>query len=65
MKFVTSELILHAILQCIITLIIMFLMMNAFNEMNVTVELYQYEQIALILKCMNASINIIRNYKLK
>ena len=65
MKFITSELILHAVLQCIATLTMMFLMMNTFNEMNVAVELYQHEQTALILKCMNVSINTIRNYKSK
>jgi len=64
-KSVTFELILHAVLQCTATLTMMFLMMNAFNEMNVAVELYQYEQTALILKCMNALINMIRNYKSK
>ncbi len=40
MKFITSELILHAVLQCTTTLTMMFLMMNTFNEMNVAVELY-------------------------
>jgi len=65
MKSVTSELILHAVLQCTATLTMMFSMMNAFNEMNVAVELYQHEQTALILKCMNALINTIRNYESK
>jgi len=64
-KFVTSELILHAVLQCTATLTMMFLTMNAFNEMNVAVELYQHEQTALILRCTNALINTIRNYKSK
>ena len=65
MKSVTFELILHAVLQCTAILIMMFLMMNAFNEMNVAVKLYQHEQTVLILKCMNALINMIRNYKSK
>jgi len=64
-KSVTSELILRAVLQCTTTLTMTFLTMNAFNEMNVTVELYQHKQTALILRCMNASINTIRNYKSK
>ncbi len=65
MKSVTSELILRAVLQCTATLTMTFLMMNAFNEMNVAVELYQHEQTALILRCTNALINMIRNYKSK
>jgi len=65
MKSVTSELILHAVLQCTATLTMTFSMMNAFNEMNVAVELYQHEQTALILRCMNISINTIRNYESK
>ena len=64
-KSVTSELILRVVLQCTATLTMMFSMMNAFNEMNVAVELYQHEQTALILKYMNALINTIRNYKSK
>ena len=64
-KSVTSELILRAVLQCTATLTMTFSMINTFNKMNVAVELYQHEQTALILKCMNASINMIRNYKLK
>jgi len=64
-KFVTSELILRAVLQCTATLTMMFSTMNTFNKMNVAVELYQHEQTALILKHMNASINTIRNYKSK
>ncbi len=64
-KSVTSELILHAVLQCTATLTMTFLTMNAFNEMNVAVELYQHAQTALILRRMNASINTIRNYESK
>jgi len=64
-KSVTSELILRAVLQCTATLTITFSTMNAFNEMNVTVKLYQHKQTALILKRMNASINMIRNYESK
>jgi len=58
-KSVTSELILRAVLQCTATLTM------TFNEMNVTVELYQHEQTALILRRTNASINTIRNYESK
>ena len=65
MKSVTSELILRAVLQCTTTLTMMFSTMNAFNEMNVAVELYQHEQTALILRRTNASINMIRNYESK
>jgi len=65
MKSVTSELILHAVLQYTTTLTMMFLTINTFNEMNVAVELYQHEQTALILRCTNALINTIRNYKSK
>ncbi len=64
-KSVTSELILRAVLQCTATLTMTFSTMNAFNEMNVAVELYQHEQTALILRRTNASINTIRNYKSK
>ena len=64
-KSATPELILRAVLQCTATLTMMFSTMNAFNEMNVAAELYQHEQTALILKCTNASINTIRNYKSK
>ncbi len=64
-KSVTSELILHAVLQCTATLTMTFSTINAFNEMNVAVELYQHEQTALILRCMNTSINMIRNYESK
>jgi len=64
-KSVTSELILRAVLQCTATLTITFSTMNAFNEMNVAVKLYQHEQAALILRRMNASINTIRNYESK
>ncbi len=64
-KSVTSELILRAVLQCTATLTMTFSTMNAFNEMNVAVELYQHEQAALILRRTNASINTIRNYESK
>jgi len=64
-KSATSELILRAVLQCTATLTMTFSTMNAFNEMNVAVELYQHEQTALTLKRTNASINTIRNYESK